>query len=65
MGPMPAGRALAELRRYRDAVARLLAERQAEREAGGVAACAPYAPDAPYASALGGAAAAVAAAGRG
>ncbi len=50
--PPPAG-LLAELRRHRDAVARLLAERQAEREAGGVAACAPYAPHDPYASAPG------------
>lgn len=53
--PPPAG-LLAELRRHRDAVARLLAERQAEREAG-VAACAPYAPHDPYARAPGGGAA--------
>ncbi len=50
--PPPAG-LLAELRRHRDAVARMLVERQGERKVGGVAACAPHSP---YASAPDGAA---------
>ena len=54
-GEPPAG-VLAELRRHRDAVVRLLAERQAGREAGG-AAGAPYAPHDPCARAPGGGAA--------
>jgi hypothetical protein len=54
--PPPAG-LLAELRRHRDAVARLLAERQAGRDAGGGGtAGVPYAPHDPYGSAPDGAA---------
>ncbi len=57
--PPPAG-LLAELRRHRGDVVRLLAERHAGHEPRGVAAGAPYAPDDPYASALAGATAAAA-----
>jgi hypothetical protein len=55
-GEPPAG-LLAELRRHRDEVVRLLAERQAERRTCGAAGV-PYAPDDPYASAPGAAGAA-------
>ncbi len=57
--PPPAG-LLAELRRHRGDVVRLLAERHAGHEPRGVAAGAPYAPDDPYASALAGGTAAAA-----